>query len=289
MTLSRVLTPLLVALVAVLLWRSCFSVDQDEVALRTRFGQIEGQPYAPGLHLKSPLDEVFRFDRRILTRSYPGESFLTRDQKALNVDFYIKWRLLDVRRYFLATHGGDEDIVALRLADSVRDRVKAVVAGAPLVTVSAEPRGSLGNAGFNAVSAAAEQFGVQLIDVELQRVELTEDVANSVYQRMQQSMVAEAQRLRADGGAAAERIRADADRKRADTLADASRDAQHIRGDADARATATYARAYSHNAEFAAFYRSLQAYKNVFGRDGDILVISPEGEFFKYLHSASGR
>ena len=108
-----------------------FIVDEGEVALRTRFGQIEGAQYGPGLHLKSPLDEVHRFDRRVLTRAYPGESFLTRDQKPLNVDFYVKWRLLDAARFYQAT-GGDEDMAALRLADVVRDRLKSAVAGQPL-------------------------------------------------------------------------------------------------------------------------------------------------------------
>jgi membrane protease subunit HflC len=125
--------------------------------------------------------------------------------------------------------------------------------------------------------------------VQLQRIDLTEDVATAVYQRMQQSAIAQAQQLRAGGVADAEKIRADAERKRADILAGATREAQHIRGEADARATAAYARAYARNPEFAAFYRSMQAYKNTLGLDGDILVIAPEGEFFKYLHSASGR
>ncbi len=289
MSKSRVLAPLLVAIAALLSWSSCFSVDEDQAALRTRFGQVEGEVYGPGLHWRSPVDVVHRFDRRILTRAYRGESFVTRDQKVLGVDFYVKWRLLDVRRYYHATRGGDEDVAALSLADLVRERIKTAIAAAPLTAVIADPRGSMSNADFNAIGAAAAELGVQLVDVELQRIELTDDAANALYQRMQQGLVAQAQQLRASAAADAEKIRADADRKRAEVLADATREAQHIRGEADARASAAYAKAYGRNPEFAAFYRSLQAYKNVYARDGDVLVLSPEGEFFKYLHSASGR
>jgi membrane protease subunit HflC len=284
----RLLASLGIALAVVLLWRSSFILNEGETALRTRFGQIEGAQYGPGLHLKSPLDEVHVFDRRILTRAFPGESFLTRDQKALNVDFYVKWQLLDAARFFQAT-GGDEDMAALRLADIVRDRLKSAVASEPLSKVVTDARGTLSDAGFNQIGAAAREFGVELIDVELQRIDLTDDVATAVYQRMQQSQIAQAQQLRASGVADAEKIRADAERKRAEILADATREAQRIRGEADARANAAYVKAYAHNPEFAAFYRSMQAYKNTLGRDGDILVIAPEGEFFKYLHSANGR
>jgi membrane protease subunit HflC len=284
----RVLASLGVALAALLLWRSAFMLSEGETALRTRFGQIEGAQFGTGLHLKSPLDEVHIFDSRILTRAYPGESFLTRDQKALNVDFYVKWRLFDAVRFFQAT-GGDEDMAALRLADIVRDRLKSAVAGQPLTKVIADARGTLSDAGYDEIGAAARQFGIQLIDVQLQRIDLTDDVATAVYQRMQQGQIAQAQQQRASGVAEAEKIRADAERKRADLLADATREAQRIRGEADARAGATYAKAYARNPEFAAFYRSMQAYRNTLGRDGDILVIAPEGEFFKYLHSASGR
>ena len=285
---TRLLATLGIALAALLLWRSTFSVTEGEVGLRTRFGQIEGAQYGPGVHLKSPFDELHIFDCRILTRAFPGESFLTHDQKALSIDFYIKWQLLDAARFFRTT-GGDEDMAALRLADIVRDRLKSAVAAQPLTQVIADARGTLSDEGFSQIGAAAREFGIELIDLKLQRVDLSDDVAAAVYQRMQQSQIAQAQQLRASGLADAEKIRADAERKRADILADATREAQHIRGEADARAAAAYARAYARNPEFAAFYRSMQAYKNTLGLEGDILVIAPEGDFFKYLHGAGGR
>jgi membrane protease subunit HflC len=285
---ARVLTAIVLLLMAMLLWRSAYVVEEGEVALRTRWGQVEGGAVGPGLHFKLPVDEVHVFDRRILSRAYSGESFLTRDQKALNVDFYIKWKLIDALRFYQST-GGDEEMAALRLADSVRDRLKTAVAGQSLGTVSAQPRGTLSEAAFEELQQAAESLGLDLIDVQLQRIELTDDVASAVYQRMQQSLIANAERLRASGNAEAEKVRGDAERKRADILADATRQAQHLRGEADAQAAGTLAKSYGRNPDFAAFYRSMQAYKATLGREGDILVISPEGEFFKYLHSASGR
>jgi membrane protease subunit HflC len=285
---TRIITAALVVLVAVLLWRSVYVVDEGEVSLRTRLGQVEGSASGPGLHFKSPFDDVHIFDRRILSRAYPGEPFQTHDQKVVNVDFYMKWRLIDALRFYQST-GGDEDMAALRLADSVRDRLKSAVAGQSLANVAAQPRGTLGEAAFEELQQAAESLGLDLIDVQMQRIELSDDVATAVYQRMQQGLIAKAAQLRATGAADAEKVRADAERKRADLLATATRQAQHLRGEADAQAAAALAKAYGRNPDFAAFYRSMQAYKNTLGREGDILVIAPEGEFFKYLHSASGR
>ncbi|HWW19969.1 MAG TPA: protease modulator HflC [Steroidobacteraceae bacterium] len=285
---TRIMTAVGLLLVAVLLWRSVYVVDEGEVALRTRLGHIEDSNGGPGLHLKSPFDEVHIFDRRILSHTYPGEPFLTRDQKAVNVDFYIKWRLIDALRFYQST-GGDQDAAAQQLGDWVRERLKSAVAGQPLSSVSAQARGALTEAAFEELQQAAERLGLDLIDVQLQRVELTEDVASVVYQRMRQGLIAKAAQLRASGASEAEKIRGEAERRRADVLANATRQAQHLRGEADAQAAADLAKAYGRNTDFAAFYRSMQAYKNTLGRDGDILVISPEGEFFKYLHSASGR
>ena len=285
---GRILGALAAVLVAALLWRSVFVVDEGEAALVTRFGQVQPADYAPGAHLKSPFDEVHKFDRRLVTRSYPGEVFLSQDQKALTIDFYVKWRLLDPARYFQAT-GADEDVAAARLADVVRERIKAAVAAEPLAAAIADTHLADDSLRAGALRAPSGRLGVELVDARLQRIDLPDDLANAVYQRMQQSLSAQAQQLRTQGNAEADKIRADAEHKRAQTLADATREAQRVRGEADAAAAGAYAKAYGANPEFAAFYRSLQAYKSSLGRDGDILVIAPEGEFFKYLHSASGR
>jgi modulator of FtsH protease HflC len=285
---TRVFSALGLLLLAALLWRSAFVVDEGEVALITRFGQIQPGDYGPGAHLKSPLAEVHKFDRRLITRSYSAEGFLSQDQKALSIDFFLKWRLLNPARYFEAT-GGDEDATAARLADIVRGDIKSAVAAAPLAADIADTRLAAGPLSANALRAPAALLGVELVDAQLQRVDLPDDMANAAYQRMQQTLIAQAQQLRTQGGTESDKIRADAEHKRAQTLADAMREAQHVRGEADAAAADAYAKAYGANPEFAAFSHTLQAYKSSLGREGDVLVISPEGEFFKYLHSASGR
>jgi modulator of FtsH protease HflC len=285
---KRLAVSVAILLAAVLLWRSVFIVDESELALLTRFGHLLPTAYAAGAHFKSPLDEAHRFDRRLITRSYLGESFLTKDQKSLTVDFYLRWRLVDPVRLF-AANGGDEDATAARMAELVRERIRTTLAAAPLATDITDTHLASGALHSDPLRTCAEQLGVALVDVQLQRIDLPEEMANAVYQRMQQSLLAQAQQLRAQGGAEADKIRSDAEHRRAEILADATREAQRVRGEADSAASATYARAYGANPEFAAFTRSLQAYKNSLGREGDILVISPEGEFFKYLHSASGR
>lgn len=272
---------------AVLCWRSVFVIGESEVGL-SRVGAAAPVTYGAGLHLKSPFASVHVFDRRLVTHAYAGESFLSQDQKPLLVSFYLRWRLVDPARYLAAT-GGDEETAAARLADLVRARIRESLAAAPLSRDIAAVRPEAAAVHADELRAASEQLGVELVEVQLQRIELPAEVANAVYQRMQQSLTSQAQQLRTQGTAEADKIRADADRRSAEIKADATRDAQRLRGEADAAASAAYARAYGANPEFAAFSRTLQAYKSSLGRDGDVLVISPEGEFFKYLHSASGR
>jgi len=276
-----------VGVLALLLWRSVFIVDEAEVALLTRFGQLQPTDYGAGAHLKSLFDEVHKFDRRVITRSYVGESFLSKDLKPLAVDFCLRWRLVDPARLF-AANGGDEDATAAHMVELVRDRIRTVLAGATLAAAVADLHPAVSVLHTDSLRTSAEQLGVEIVDIQMQRIDLPEEAMASVYQRMQQSLESQTQQLHAQGMADADRIRADAEHRRAEIQADATREAQRIRGEADAAAAATYARAYGANPEFAAFTRSLQAYRSSLGREGDILVISPEGEFFKYLHSAAG-
>jgi|HubBroStandDraft_6_1064221.scaffolds.fasta_scaffold77203_3 membrane protease subunit HflC len=284
----RIIIVVVVGLLLTLLWRSVYVVDEGEVALRTRLGAVAGSADGAGLHFKSPFDELHVFDRRTLSRDYTGEQFFTSDQKVINVDFYVEWRLVDALHFYQTTNG-DEDRAAQSLADAVRERLKSALARQTLQNVSAQPRGTLTEAGFEQLQQAAESYGLDLIDVQLQNIGLTDDVTAAVSQRMQQGLLSQAAQLRAEGAADAEKIRSDAERKRADVLANATRQAQHLRGEADEQAASLLAKAYGRNADFAAFYRSMQAYKDTLGREGDILVITPEGEFFKYLHNANGR
>ncbi len=282
------LTGALIAVVVVVLgYCSVFSVPQSGTALLTRFGRLEAGSYAPGLHLKVPFDQVQRFDRRIITHTYPADSFLTSDQQALSVEFFVRWRAGDLPLFFRST-GGDVDVAGQRLADLTRDRLKSVVAREPLSAVATSARGGLDAAGFEQLRSAARAFGVDVVDLQLQRIDLTDEAADAVYQRMEEQLTTHTQQLDASNTLQADQIRSAAERRRADILADATRESQHIRSAADARAAQIYAQAYGHDPELAAFTQSLQAYRDSLGREGDILVITPQGEFFKYLRSAAG-
>jgi membrane protease subunit HflC len=282
--------PIIIGFVAILLlaMTSLFTVDQKELGIRTQFGAILGGTYEPGLHAKFPWDQVVKFERRIMSQTYQGETFLTNDNRGLIVDFYIKWRVNDASRYFQAT-GGREEAAGDRIADIVKDGIKSVVAQRPLEEIVTSERAAVTGEMLKAANDNADALGIQLIDVRVQRIDLPEDVSTRVYESMKQNFAQIASRLRAEGSRAAVTIRAEAERKRTETIANAERQSLEIRGKADAQATAIYARSYSKYPEFYAFYRSLQAYERSLGKEGDILVVSPEGEFFKYLKDPDRR
>lgn len=280
--------PLIVLLAAVALvaMTSMFTVPQQELAIRTQFGAIIGNTYEPGLHFKFPWDQVVKFERRILSQTYQGETFLTNDNRGLIVDFYIKWRVLNASKYFQAT-GGREEVSGERIAEIVKDGIKSVVAQRPLEEIVSSERAAVTGEMLKQANENAEGLGVQLIDVRVQRIDLPEDVSSRVYETMKQNFARTANRLRAEGQREATTLRAEAERKRTEIIANAQRDALEVRGKADAEAAAIYAKSYSRNPEFYSFYRSLQAYENSLGKEGDILVVSPEGDFFKYLKDPS--
>ena len=265
---------------------SLFSVSETEFAIRTRFGAIIDTRYAPGLHLKWPWDMVTKFDRRILSESYTGETFLTNDGRGLIVDFYVKWRVKDPSTYYTAA-AGSEAIAGQRLAEIVKDGIKSVVAQRTLQQIVSAERAAVTGQMFGAASRNAEGLGVDLVDVRVQRIDLPDEVAARVYESMKQSFAKTANRLRAEGQQASATIKASSERQRTVILADAERDADRVRGEGDAAAAQIYARAYDKNPEFYAFYRSLQAYEHSLGKEGDLLVVTPDGEFFKYLKDSS--
>jgi len=265
---------------------SAFTINEAQVALRTEFGAIVGLDYQPGLHWKWPWDQVVKFDRRILSLSYTGETFLTNDNRGLIVDFYVKWRVNNASRYFQAT-GGREDNAGDRVAAIVKDGIKSVVAQRTLEQIVSADRAAVTEEMIGNASRNISDLGVDLVDVRVQRIDLPDDVSSRVYESMKQNFVKIASKLRAEGQSASVRIRAAAERSRTEILANAERDALRLRGEGDATATQTYAKAYSKDPEFYALYRSLQAYERSLGKDGDLLVISPEGEFFKYLKDPS--
>jgi membrane protease subunit HflC len=279
--------PIVAVIVALIIAvTSLFTITEAQVAIRTEFGAIMGLDYSPGLHWKWPWDQVVKFDRRILSLSYTGETFLTNDNRGLIVDFYVKWKVKDASRYFQAT-GGLEDLAGERIAEIVKDGIKGVVAQRTLEEIVSADRAAvtedmIGQAGRN-----VSNLGIDLVDVRVQRIDLPDDVSTRVYESMKQNFVKIASKLRAEGQSASVRIRAAAERSRTEILANAERDALRVRGDGDAIATQTYAKAYSKDPEFYSFYRSLQAYERSLGKDGDLLVVTPDGEFFKYLKDPS--
>lgn len=281
------IAPIVVLIVALLIAMTVpFTISESQVAIRTEFGAIVGLDYSPGLHWKWPWDQVVKFDRRILSQSYTGETFLTNDNRGLIVDFYVKWKVKDASRYFQAT-GGREDLAGDRIAEIVKDGIKSVVAQRTLEQIVSAERAAVTGEMIGQASRNVSNLGMDLVDVRVQRIDLPDDVSTRVYDSMKQNFVKIASKLRAEGNSASVRIRAAAERSKTEILADAERDALRVRGDGDAIATQTYAKAYSKDPEFYAFYRSLQAYERSLGKDGDLLVISPDGEFFKYLKDPS--
>jgi membrane protease subunit HflC len=282
---------LLLGLLALVLlaWSSMFQVRETEVAIRTELGKIVGTDYGPGLHFKLPLiNKIHRFERRIITQPYEGETFLTSENKALIVDFYVKWRVQDPAKYFTTTQG-IEAFASSRLGDNVKDGIKGVVARRTLQEIVIAERTAFTGDMFNRASASLQELGIELIDVRIQRIDLPDEVSGSVYQRMEQNFKALGNRLRGEGSAEMERIQAEADRQRTELLANSQRDAQLLRAQGDALAARIYSQAYGKSPEFYDFYRSLQAYRNSLARDGDVWVVQPDGDFFEYLDTPGRR
>jgi membrane protease subunit HflC len=267
----------------IVLSQAVFTVRETEYAINLEFGKLIRADYEPGLHFVVPFaQDIKKFERRVMTRDYPSEQFLTSEGKILNVDFYVKWRIADVSQYYRAT-GGSEETAAARLAEVVKDGLKGTIAKRTIQQVVAAERAELIADVLNFAGSSVKQLGIQLIDVRVKRIALPEDVSDSVFSRMSQDFARQAAQLRAEGEEQAIKIRAESDRQRTEILSAAARDAEKIRGEGDARAATIFAQATGKNSEFFSFYRSLQAYRKTVGRDGDVLVLSLDSQFFKYL------
>ncbi|MBM0108764.1 protease modulator HflC [Steroidobacter sp. S1-65] len=280
---------ILAAVVAFTLAMSTFTVRETELAIKFRFGEIVRADYAPGLHFMVPMvNNIRKFERRIVTKNYPSEQFLTSEGKILRIDFYIKWRISDVGTYYQAT-GGDIEVAAGRLGSIVKDGIKGTIARRTIQQVVAAERAEFTGEILKLAEDSTKGLGLQLVDVRVKKIDLPEEVSESVFSRMRQDFDRQAKRLRAEGEENAEKLRSEADRQRTEILAEAYRESEIIRGEGDAKSADIYARAYSRNAEFYSFHRSLQAYREAIGTDNDVLVISPDSEFFKYLNRANRR
>lgn len=282
---NRVAAIAIGALIGLMLLNSViFTVDQRQTALVRQFGEVVDVYKEPGLKFKLPLvQNVLYFDTRILTSdARQAESFLTAEKKNVLVDSFIKWRVIDANQFYVAV-GGDEDRAATRLRQTVNDGLRAEFGKRTVHDVVSGERDKIMKLIQLKADQDARKIGVQVVDVRLKRVDLSDDVSQSVYGRMEAERKRDANDARATGGAEAEKIRADADRQKAIIVAEAYRDAERIKGEGDAKASAIYAAAYGKNPEFYAFYRSMQAYRESFASKGDLMVLDPSSDFFKYM------
>ncbi len=283
---KNILTIIVVG-VAVVLLNSIFTVDERELALKFRFGEVIQTGYEPGLHFKVPfVNNVEKYPKRILTINNPQELFLTLEKKNLYVDFFIKWKINDVQQYYRAT-GGDELVAAQRLLETVKDGVRSEFAKRTVIEVVSEERRDIMGDMLERAAQNAITLGIELIDVRVKKIELSDEVSESVYNRMRQERARFASELRAEGAENAEIIRASADRDVTVIVANAYKDSEIIKGEGDARQTEIYASAFEKDSEFYSFTRSIEAYKRSVGTGNDILVLDAKGDFFKYLNQST--
>jgi modulator of FtsH protease HflC len=288
---TKQLGNLMVPLVAVLILFSLtiYTVDQRQAGLVFQLGEVVAVKRDPGLYFKLPLVQNVRyFDTRILTLdSVEPERFITSEKKNVLVDYYIKWRIIDVQRYYVS-FAGDEKKSQNRLAQTINDGMRAEFGKRTVHDVVSGERDNIMEKLRASADADARRFGVQVMDVRIKRVELPSEVSESVYRRMEAERKRVANELRSTGAAEAEQIKADADKQREVIIAEAYKQAQTLKGQGDAKATALYSAAYGKNPEFYAFYRSMESYKASFKDKSDVMVLQPNSAFFRYMNSPRG-
>ncbi|GAB2188610.1 protease modulator HflC [Sessilibacter sp. MAH1] len=286
---KSLLTLVVIFIVGLLSINSVYIIKETERAVLLRFGALESTDLKPGLHFKIPLaDQVRKFDARVLTFDARPERFLTIEKKGMVVDSFAKWRIRDVSVYYTSTNG-DESRAETLLSQRINEGLRNQIAQRSLLEVVSGERDQL----MNDLTTALNEFtttslGIEIVDVRVKRIELPEDVSESVFRRMTSEREREAREHRAVGNEQAEFIKADADRQQAVIEAEAYRAAEYLRGEGDASAAAIYAEAYNQDPEFYSFLRSLNAYKETFKNGGDLLIVDPESEFFRYLNNPKG-
>ena len=276
---------LITALLLLLATSVFYRVLEVETAVKLRFGELVEANIEPGLHLKIPFADVIRkVDRRLLTLDARPESFYTVEKKRLEVDSFVKWRVVEVEKYYLATNG-DEERAKVLLANRVNNDLRDEIGLRTLHEVVAGERDQMMAALTERLhEAAITDFGIEVIDVRVKRIDFPQEVSNDVYNRMRADREKEAQQYRSEGLELAEKIRADADREKVVIEADAYRQAEFTRGDGDAKAAEIYAKAYNQDPEFYAFSRRLKAYETSFSDKGDVLLVDPDSDYFRYLN-----
>jgi membrane protease subunit HflC len=283
--------PVLALVVAVLLVasQSLYTVDQRQYAIRFQLGEIIETQANAGLYAKIPLMQNIKFydKRTLLLDNAEPDRITTSEKKPLLVDFFVLWRIVDVKQYYISVQG-DEEAARRRLSQTVRSNLAEEINKRTVHDAISGERDKIMNTTRQKADLDAKSIGVEIVDVRLRRVELPPDVTGPVFARMESERRRVANELRSQGQAESEKIRADADRQRTVILADAYRDAQKVKGDGDARASAIYAQAYGVNPEFYSFYRSLEAYKASFRNKSDMMVLDPNSEFLRYMRSPGG-
>ena len=267
---------------------SLFTVAEWQRAVLFRLGEIVRTDFEPGLHFKVPaINNVRKFDARVLTLDVEPERFLTAEKKNVIVDSFVKWKIDDVSRYYTAVLG-DEIQARRRLEQIIKNGMRGEFSKRTINEVVSGERHQIMDIVTADASRDAKEIGIAIVDVRIMRIDLPSEVSSSVYRRMEAERARVAKDFRSRGFEAAERIRADADRQRSIILAEAYRDAEGLRGAGDARAAEIYAQAYEQDSEFFAFYRSLNAYQHAFDSKSDIFVLDPSTDFFQYFNQETG-
>lgn len=289
----RFTMPLLALIVAILLVasQSLYTVDQRQYAIKFQLGEIVDVKTNAGLYAKLPLVQNVRYyDKRILLLdNAEPDRITTSEKKPLLVDFFVLWRITNVKQYYVSVQQGDEEAARRRLSQTVRANLAEEINKRTVHDAISAERDKIMATTRQKANEDARSIGVEIVDVRLRRVELPPDVTGPVYARMESERRRVANELRSLGQAESEKIRADADRQRVVILADAYKQAQTVKGDGDAKASSIYAQAYGSNPEFFAFYRSLEAYKASFRGKQDMMVLDPSSEFFRYWRSPEGQ
>jgi membrane protease subunit HflC len=281
---KKIFLVLIPVVMVVAAYFSLFTVDEREKAILFRLGEIVKSDYAPGLYFKMPLvNNVRKFDARIQTHDAQPERYLTSEKKNVIVDTYVKWRIADVGQFYTRV-AGDYTQANLRLDQIVKDGLRSEFSKRDISEVVSGERAEVMAIITEAANLGAQQLGIEVVDVRVMRIDLPLEVSNSVYRRMEAERTRVSRDFRSRGAEAAERIRADADRQRTILLAEAYRDSELVRGEGDARAAETYAAAYNKNPEFYSLSRSLNAYRQVFSSQQDVLLIQPDSQFFQHFN-----
>jgi membrane protease subunit HflC len=274
---------IVLALIGVLLYAATFTVSEKEYAIRIAVGKFDKSDFDPGLHFMIPIyHEVNKYEKRILSYDAPKQRYLTKDNEPLDVDYYVKWKILDVETYFKKMSGSES--FAEQRFDSIINRGLLDAFGKRTMwELISDERADVMNDITQKADDQIREFGVQIVDVRVKRIEMPDNIRNEIYNRMITERKKEAEKFRAEGVGTATRIKAEAEKESQILLAKAYEEAQKIRGAGDAEAARIYADAYNKDAEFFSFYRSLEAYRESFEANDQVLVMEPDSEFFKYF------